>query len=275
MAPLPAVLGALSVVPGLAQTGYGLYQAFKGSKELREAEANRPVYQAPEAATQALAQSQALASQGLPQASLQLAQDQIARSQAAAVRQQAAAGAAGMIRGVGATQMRTNDAYRNIMAADAQQRLANQQQYINQLGQYADYQDTEFQQNELYPWQEDYLQAQALQGAGLQNIGGGLQGTSQSALNLLGTGLFDDQLMGQGGGMMDSIQEKIAAWRERQRIKRGEKNNFGVRPTDNPFQTGSTSTPLGGGLYAEPAAGAPVAPALPRYDLLNPTPPNR
>lgn len=156
--------GAATTTLGGLQTTYGLYLQSKNK---------RPQYEIPPEIAQNLTQAQAMALEGMPEESRQIAINNLRQAYStglaqAGTRKGGLAGVANLYQGV-------QQGYQQLAAQDAQQRLANQQRLMQQRQVMADYRGQEFQLNKLNPYYEKQAQAQALMGAGMQNISQGLQ----------------------------------------------------------------------------------------------------
>jgi hypothetical protein len=161
-------LGAIATAGlGAAQLGYGLYQQSKNK---------RPTYEIPPEikANMTLAQQQAL--QGLPEEQKQQFINNTQRSQAFSMSQLGSRKAG--LSGVAAINQQGQDAYGNLMAQDAQARMQNQNKLYAANQTMADYKDQAFQLNESNLYYEKTAQNNAMMGAGIQNLTGGLLSTN-------------------------------------------------------------------------------------------------
>jgi hypothetical protein len=124
---------------------------------------------------------------GLPEEQKREFLDNIARSTAGQVR-----GLSDRRSGVGAVQAAAQgerDAYKSLLSADSAARMANIDRLQNVRSAYAQYEDKAFALNELEPYMQEVNAAAALQGAGLQNIGGALNTLALSDMyGVLGEG---------------------------------------------------------------------------------------
>jgi hypothetical protein len=117
---------------------------------------------------------------GMPDAQKQSYMQNIQRSG-----QQALSGVADRKGGLGmvsAIQQQQEDSYMNLLSADVQQRMQNIRAAQEQRQIMANYKDKEFQINKMDPYVQDYNEAQAQIGAGMQNIMGGIQSGAQSMM---------------------------------------------------------------------------------------------
>lgn len=180
-----AVLGGLQSAAGIAQYAKGR-QLAKG--------AVRPTYEIPKEIADNLSQAQMEALQGLPPEQVKQYVENVQRQvgfglTALGERKAGIAGLATL------TQQGT-DAYKDLLSADAAARQANLRQLMNAREQMAGYKEKEFELNKLLPYQEQVQAAQAMTGAGMQNIMGGLT----SAQGALETKYLADIYAGKGKG---------------------------------------------------------------------------
>ena len=190
-----AVPLALMAIPALAQAGLGIYQAISGAKQ---AKTPRPEYEIPGAATAALAEAKKLASQRqLP--GQQLMEEQMAASTARTIGdiQEVAPSGAAALGAIGQTHQTEQQAQRDLALKGAQYQAANQAALRQQLGQYAGFQEKEFDINQMQPYLAAMATASAMKGAGMQNIYGGI---SSGAGAIAQHGMNKELARIQGGG---------------------------------------------------------------------------
>lgn len=166
---------------GAIQMGVGLAKARA---------ATRPQYVLPTAIEEQMSEAQRLSYYGLPDEQKQEFLDNIARSTAGAVR--GASDRRGGLGAIATAAQQEQDAFKGLLSADAQARLNNIQRLQETRSLYAQYEDKEFTLNELEPYMQEIAAAGALQGAGMQNIGG--------ALNTLAMGSIYDVFGGEKAG---------------------------------------------------------------------------
>ncbi len=184
-------IAAVAAIPAVVKAGFGAYQAIKGGKKLKEAK--RPNYQIPGELLANLNVSERLAAEGLPEAQKQAFMQNVDRAGQLAI-----SGLSDRRAGVGAlanVQSQTNIASQRLLGMDAAQRLRNQQIAMQARSRVADARDRAFQLNELQPFQDQRAEGQALVGAGIQNIFGGLD----SAAGAFTAQQNFNQLSGSGG----------------------------------------------------------------------------
>lgn len=153
-----------------AQTGMGAYQWYKGKK--KEDSLTRPVYEIPAEMKQYLSAAEVSALQGLPEEQRQQYLDNVSRTMTTGL-YNLNSRAAG-IEGTSGLAAQANDANKNLLVADANARMGNQQRLQNARQGYAEYEDKVFGLNKYDPYMQDLNYARALQGAGQQNFQGGL-----------------------------------------------------------------------------------------------------
>lgn len=157
-------VGGASAVIGGVQMAKGYYDQKKNK---------RPEYQIPEEVKQNLNQAQQQALQGLPEEQKQQYLSNLQRGSAQAL---ASAGSRkGGLAGIAGLADSQNQAYGNLLGMDAAARQANQQTLSAQRQNMADYKDKAWGINKENPYYERTAQNQAMIGAGMQNISGGLQ----------------------------------------------------------------------------------------------------
>lgn len=169
-----------SLALGGLQTASGIAQYFKGRKMAKGN--TRPSYEIPEEIKQNMSQAQMQAYEGLPEAQKQQYISNLQRS--ANFGLSAMSDRKAGLSGLSALVQNQNDAYNNLLSQDSAAHQANLANLMNVRSQMAGYKDQEFQMNKLVPFQETAQASQGLQGAGLQNIYGGLEsgvGTLQNA----------------------------------------------------------------------------------------------
>lgn len=168
-----------------ASVATGAIQYFKGKNDQKRN--NRPTYQIPDEAKQNLSLAQQMAAQGLPEQQRQNYIENIQRSNASALSELGSRKAG--IAGVAALDQRSKDSYQNLLGMDSQARMANQRYLFEQNQNMANYQDQAFQVNSLNPYYEKTARNEALMGAGLQNVGRGIQ-MGASAIGRYGQGSY-------------------------------------------------------------------------------------
>lgn len=247
--PLP-----LALIPLLAQTGMGAYQLYKGQSAADKLK--RPTYEIPEEIKNKLSEAQSRVVQGLPDASKKLFVDNMQRSMATGLRNLSSRQAG--IQGLGSIVDTGVQAARQLAGQDAAQRLRSEEQIRGDIGQaqseMARAKDVKFR-DELQKYTQEAQAAQALTGAGLQNLGR----VAQGALGAIGQNKYLDALKSyydnlakKGANNQNSILSGIA----------------GLAPAATP--TTGTAAPsvdfakqYGAAMGAAPAApaAAPAAPA--------------
>jgi hypothetical protein len=184
-------LGILSQGIGSALTaGLGIYQYAKGQQEQ---DANkRPEYQIPKEISDNLSQAQMMALEGLPAEQKQQYIQNIQRSSNFGLR--AISSRKGGLAGVAGLVQNQNDASANLLSQDAAARQQNQRFAMQEGNTMANYKDQAFKINKLNPYYEKTAESQALLGAGIQNIAGGIRQGEGAAM------LSDPSMGGVGSG---------------------------------------------------------------------------
>ena len=182
----PAVAAALiSAAPAAIK---GIQGIFQGAKGRRMAKQNvRPEYQIPKEFQQNLAIAENMARTGLPQQQYTQGLQNIQRSQSAGLRQIGRMGRGGSVAGLARAGM---DATMNLDVADAQARLRNQQAAMGYRSQLGQQQLAKQQWDKLGKYQEQAAAAEALMGAGRQNVMGGLTDLANVGLMAMSEGGF-------------------------------------------------------------------------------------
>lgn len=155
----------------LAQGIVGIAQYSKGVKDAKNL--TRPEYHIPPEIEKNMTEADLMSYYGMPDAQKAEYQQNIQRTQQSAVR-----GIADRKGGLGtivAAQQQTQDAYTKMLSMDVQQRMQNISRAQQMRATMAQYRDKAFQINEMDPYEQKYNEAQAMMGAGMQNIMGGLQ----------------------------------------------------------------------------------------------------
>jgi len=171
----PAVLAALiAAAPSVLKAGQGIMQGIKGNKLAKQNK--RPTYEIPKEFQQNLAIAENMGRIGLPQQEYNRAQQNFQRNQASALRQ---FNRMGNPRGLAGIVRAGNDATLGLDVADAQARMSNQRNAMGYRSQIGQQQLAKQQWDKFSKFQENADAAAALQGAGRQNVMGGLTELSQ------------------------------------------------------------------------------------------------
>ena len=159
-----------AAILGGIQSATGIAQYISGQKK---AKANvKPTYEIPTEISQNLTQAQMQALEGLPPEQKKQYVENVQRQQNFGLN--ALGDRKAGISGLAALTQGGNDAYNNLLTADAQARQGNLDKLMGQREQMAQFKDQEFQINKMQPYQQKAEAAAGLQGAGMQNIYGGL-----------------------------------------------------------------------------------------------------
>jgi len=160
----------------LAQAGFGVYQGIKGNQLAKDA--IRPEYQIPEEISQSLSDAEIAALEGLPQAQKDAFLQNVQRSTATSLN--ALGDRQAGLAGISSVQQNEQDAMTKLLSMDAQARQSNMNNLYDQRNTMAGYKDKAFQINEMQPFEAQAQAAEAMKGAGIQNVAGGLTGAANS-----------------------------------------------------------------------------------------------
>ena len=155
----------------IGQAGFGLYQTIKGARDAKNNE--RPEYRTPQAMIDAMDTAERMSLRGLNEQTIQNFQQGLADTRAASFQ-----GLSSRKAGVGAVAgvaQREIAGQQQLAAMDAEQRMRNIQSLQQMRAAMAQYEDKEFELNQMQPFQDRAAAASALQGAGLQNVMGAAQ----------------------------------------------------------------------------------------------------
>jgi hypothetical protein len=213
---LTAIGGAMPMVGALASIGGTIYKGIQAGKQKKQAdqlreEYKRPTYEIPESVQQALQISKNLSLSGLP--GVDLIEQQIMGQTSAGARAigDSAQGAAEQLAAITGLYSQGQQNLGALGVQDAQAQLMNQQNLVEQLNQYGQYEDKKFEINKFQPYLQAMQAAAALQEASMRNteavIGdatslfGGLSAYGGQALQGLGAKkAAEEQKKNQGGG---------------------------------------------------------------------------
>lgn len=170
---------ALTTIPTAMQAGTGVYQLIRGNQLSNSID--RPEYSIPQEVLDKLTDAQIQALRGLPAQQRKQYLDNIMRSAQSSIA--ALNDRKSGLSGISAVQQNMNDAYRNLMTMDAQARMEAEQRLQSVRSEVADYRDKEFEFNEANPYFETMRAAEAMKGAGLQNIMKGAKSGTQMGLD--------------------------------------------------------------------------------------------
>lgn len=203
---------SLALILAGAQLGMGAYQYIKGQSEQKNLK--RPIYNIPDEVKANMTDAQLRALEGLPEEQKKAYVSQI--QQAAGAQANRASNMKSGLVGMSGVYQNQINAYQQLLGADAQARQQNQQQLTQARGAMAQYKDKAFLTNQMEPYKQAYNQAQAMQGAGLQNAMGALQ---------------------QGAGSLDQMQAQKMQMDYLKEINKGKTDpNFGKNYTSPPLE---------------------------------------
>ena len=171
----------VAVAVGAVSLGVGIYQTVDGNNKRKKAEKNRPEYESPREIAQNTNLAEQMAYEGLPMEQKRAFQREVQRSQAAALSSQGQLNA--QLSGLAATNVASMDALSNMHVQDARARNENRRALMNQRGIAAQYRDREFAYDHQF-YQQELDTANAMIGAGMQNIAGGAGMVASGASNI-------------------------------------------------------------------------------------------
>lgn len=166
---ISAIIGGAQTLGGLAQTLYG-----KSKGEGLQ----RPKYEVPSELMNKLNIQQIRAMQGMDDATKQEYLKNIDRLSFFTNRVSSRAGAP---QSAAVTYQQQADALGKLAVAEEQGKASRLQDYYGGLSEVADARNKEFELNKLQPYMQEAKASQALIGAGLQNLYGGLSGLGKTA----------------------------------------------------------------------------------------------
>jgi hypothetical protein len=180
----------------LGKTLFGGWQALRANRDIKKLRQNRPIYETPESATQALGLSRQMAYGEMP--GRDYAEQRLGRATAAGVRQTgrmagSSSAALGAVTDIYGRQL---DAERELGYNAALYRAQMMQNYQGQLGQMANYEDQAFNINQWIPYQQRMNELQEQRMSGMQNMWGGMNQGAQTNANMMGTMYQSNALQG-------------------------------------------------------------------------------
>jgi hypothetical protein len=174
-----------SQVPNLLKTGFGAFQAIKGNKLSKELD--RPFFDIPESAMEALSRSKQLASETLmPGQGYYETQIDKSASRSFAGAREGASNPAQLMEAALKIGENTNDSVLSMAIKGMERKDSNSRDLIKDLGTMSKWEQMQFNTNEMQPFLDDASLASSMQGAGLQNIFGGLDGMGAGLSAMLG-----------------------------------------------------------------------------------------
>ena len=181
---IPAVAAALiSAAPAALKGIQGLFQGAKGAKLAKRN--IRPTYEIPKEFQQNLAIAENMGRVGLPQQQYTQGLQNIQRSQTAGLRQLGRMGRGGSVAGLARAGM---DATLGLDVADANARMRNQQSAMGYRSLMGQQQLAKQQYDKFAKYEEEAAAAEALQGAGRQNVMGGLSDLASVGMTAMAYG---------------------------------------------------------------------------------------
>jgi len=218
---VPLIAGA---VGGLTKAGVGISQGLRARKLKKDLQAqggmegaltrdyqlaSRGIDAQRDLYGQQMNRAKSVLNQGLPSETIGLAQNQIQQSTQDSLR--AAGDVGGKLRTIGNVQGGMLDAYRNLYTQDAQMRQQNQQQLLGIQDQYTQrmaglqQEQSDIARNRfMQPFLAKSEEQQAMSGAAMQNITGGVSDIGQGIIDVAGLGGLGSG-DGSGGGLMSGF----------------------------------------------------------------------
>lgn len=207
MDPATAMLASQAVgsAGSLAKTGYGLWQSIKGRKMLRKWEKDRPTMETPDAINEMVELFRDLSTRDrLP--GQDIYEGNIRGSTATGIEavkdMGSGAGGLGAVTQMVAGQQ---DRFSDLQAGLQQMITQNQGRLAGALGQQGQYQQMAWDWNKRSKWSEKMNEANAMLGAGTQNIFSGIEDTAKG----IGDSMFYKSVLNNensgGGGGMDIV----------------------------------------------------------------------
>jgi len=178
----PAIAAALiSAAPAALKGVQGLLQGAKGSKLAKKN--IRPTYEIPPEFQQNLDTAAMRARRGLPQQQYTQGLQNIQRVQTAGLKQLGKMGRGGSVAGLARAGM---DATSGLDIADAQARMGNENIEMGYRGQIGQQKLAKQQYDKFAKYEEEAAAAEALKGAGRQNVMGGLSDLATVGVTYMG-----------------------------------------------------------------------------------------
>lgn len=172
------------------QTGMGLVQSIGAGAKRRKAQREFTPYQIPASAKASLDRAQSIASmRGIPGEDLARSRGMATTARAVGSAQRTAESPSDVLSVLGRVWGSNIDMEQNLAMAGEQAYERRQAGLMNALNRFAGYETERWQYNELYPYMQAMGEAGQLEGAGGQNISGGLN----MGMRALGTQADIDQ----------------------------------------------------------------------------------
>lgn len=175
---------AIGGISSLFKLGMGIDQMIKGKSIQRQLDAQgRPIEKTPQAFTEAegLVRSQYLDPRMMGEADMREAIKARGANQLQNIQQTAGSGLDALM-AYNLSNNNTDKQLTDLGIQSAQQQQKDYQQLLNTLAQKAIYQQSQFQNNIMQPYKEKAAQAQALVGAGAQNVSNGINDAGNTAV---------------------------------------------------------------------------------------------
>lgn len=171
-------LAAIPLIASGLQAGIGAVQGISGARKRRKT--IRPEYAMPEEIRKNVMEAETAATYGLEGESKRLATEGMDRATASAL--YGAGTRKSGLAGMGAIVQSQSDAAKNLAEIDQIERARKKAIASQARSEMAAYKDKEFELNKMQPYQMAMDESQALIGAGLQNVMGGINTAAMTGI---------------------------------------------------------------------------------------------
>ena len=171
----------MMLIASAAQTGMGMAQSFNAGAKRRKAQREFTPYAIPASAKASLDKAQSIASmRGIPGEDLTRSRAMGTTARAVESARRTAESPSDVLSVLGRVWGSNVDMEHNLAMAGEQAYERRQQGLMSALSRFAGYETERWQYNELYPYMQAMGEAGQLEGAGGQNISGGISGAMQT-----------------------------------------------------------------------------------------------
>jgi uncharacterized protein (UPF0254 family) len=175
---------AISAIPSVIQAGVGIGQSFAGKRQIKKLD--RPEYTMSKEFEDNLRLAQIAATEGLDAASENLMRQGVERQTQTALTQGSERGAGFM--GLGGLMDSQNQNFLRMTSMDAEIRRQARQDVMKAKSDIAAEKEKEFMINKLDPYTQKLESSQALIGAGMQNVMGGMTNLAKAGTAAINKG---------------------------------------------------------------------------------------
>lgn len=183
----------------LTQLLFGLQDRRKGM-ELEAQAGERPQYEIPESVDKMISMYRQMAQGGMPGEDLARGDIQASTARTATTAGQLADSPIAALTALGGAQQRELGALRDLQQRASMYRSQMQQGYAGVVGNRANFEQEQWRQNQLLPWEIDMNRAMGFQSSGAANIVGGISGMEDSFKEVGATALQATMGMPPVGG---------------------------------------------------------------------------